>query len=273
MMDARALVKSLGGMWTGSYGLVRCPCHDDRKPSCKIKDDPRKSDGIDVVCFAGCGWRDIKAALSKEGLIADTSINTCSQNPIPLPRRTEADDADAKSRVEYAGKLWRQSVALEDTLGWRYFTERRELHIGLLGDLSHALRWHQGICAVIALMTDPTSNEPCGIHRTFLNPDGTKRERKMIGRQGVVRLSPDEDVTQGFGICEGVEDGLAVLLSGWSPVWAATSAGAIARFPVLPGIESLTIFADTDEVGLNAAEACASRWDAAGREIAIREPE
>jgi hypothetical protein len=30
--------------------------------------------------------------------------------------------------------------------------------------------------------------------------------------------------------------------SGWSPVWAATSAGAIARLAVLPGIESITVF-------------------------------
>ena len=46
-MSARAITKSLGGMWTGSYGLVKCPTHDDRKPSLKIKDDARKSDGID----------------------------------------------------------------------------------------------------------------------------------------------------------------------------------------------------------------------------------
>ena len=36
--------------------------------------------------------------------------------------------------------------------------------------------------AVIALMTDPISNEPIGIHRTFLNPDGTKAQRKMFGK-------------------------------------------------------------------------------------------
>jgi hypothetical protein len=107
---------------------------------------------------------------------------------------------------------------------------------------------------------------PCGIHRTFLNADGSKRERKMLGRQGVVRLTPDEDVTHGLGICEGVEDGLAVLAD-WAPVWAATSAGAIERFPVLPGIEFLTIFADNDGPGLRAAQACAERWR--GQEVRI----
>jgi putative DNA primase/helicase len=45
-MSARAIVKSLGGMWCGSYGLARCPSHDDRKPSLKIRDDKSKHDGI-----------------------------------------------------------------------------------------------------------------------------------------------------------------------------------------------------------------------------------
>ena len=83
----------------------------------------------------------------------------------------------------------------------------------------------------VALMTNPNAAEPCGVHRTFLNADGTKRDRKMWGKQGVVCLSPNDTVTARLGVTEGIEDGMAVLLSGWGPVWAATSAGAIERFP------------------------------------------
>lgn len=36
---------------------------------------------------------------------------------------------------------------------------------------------------------------------------------------------------------------------------------------VLPAIQSLTIFADHDEAGLNAAQACARRWQLTGREV------
>jgi hypothetical protein len=36
---------------------------------------------------------------------------------------------------------------------------------------------------IVALMTDPITNEPTGVHRTYLNRDATKRERKMLGRQ------------------------------------------------------------------------------------------
>jgi hypothetical protein len=68
-------------------------------------------------------------------------------------------------------------------------------------------------------------------------------------------------VTLGLGVCEGLETGLAIMQRlDWRPVWTATCAGAIATFPVLPGIESLTIFADCDSAGMRAAETCARRW-------------
>ena len=175
---------------------------------------------------------------------------------------------DEHKNIAPALSLWRGSVPLPGTLGETYFTQHRGLEIG---DLEHAVRYHPVHRMIVALMTDAISNEPIGVHRTFLDADGKKRERKMLGRQGIIRVSPDEEVTQGLGIAEGVEDAIAILTEGWAwaPVWAATSCGAIERFPVLSGIECLTIFADTDGPGLRAAEACAARWVAAGHEARI----
>jgi hypothetical protein len=193
----------------------------------------------------------------------------------PTPNRPEwsqsagADGAEARTRS--ALRTWRETVPLVGTMGERYFVDRRGLDIRLL-DIDHTLRWHLGTGAVVALMTGAVSGEAIGIHRTFLDADGAKVERKMLGRQGVVRLLPNSEVTTGLGITEGVEDALAMLLSGWVPVWAATSAGAIARFPVLAGIEALTIFADADAPGMQAAEICATRWRAAGCETRITSP-
>ena len=222
----------------GRYGSCPCPAHADKMPSMKVRDDARKGDGIDVHCFAGCDWKDIKAYLAKCGL-----LRTFEPKNVPrrLPRTVEAtpprviapSDATSEQRGEIALKLWKGSKPLTGTLGWRYFAEHRGLQIGI--NVDHTLRYHSLHRMVVALMTDPLTNEPCGVHRTFLNADGSKRERKMLGRQGVVRVSPDEDVTHGLGIAEGVEDALAVLSSGWAPVWAATSCGAIERFPVLLG--------------------------------------
>ena len=94
----------------------------------------------------------------------------------------------------------------------------------------------------------------------------------MLGRQGVVRLSPDDSVHDGLGLTEGIEDAIAVLLSDWQPVWSATSAGAIRNFPLLAGIEALTIFADNDAAGTQAAQALCARYEAAGAEARIVPP-
>jgi len=175
-------------------------------------------------------------------------------------------------RTAIALRTWSEAVPIGGTLAERYFLEHRKLDLRHLSEVRHALRWHGGIRAVVSLMTDPVSGQPTGVHRTFLDGDGAKIERKMLGRQGVIRLSLDDAVTTSIGIAEGLEDALAILLSGWSPVWAATSAGAIARFPILAGIEALTVFADGDPPGIRAAEICCTRWIAADCEVRITSP-
>ena len=134
---------------------------------------------------------------------------------------------------------------------------------------------------MLALMTDARTGEPCGVHRTFLRPDGSGKAdvtpaKMMLGGAGVIRLDLDDEVTLGLGVAEGIETALGVMQRiGWRPVWAAASAGGIAKFPVLPGIEALTIFADADDksgVGLRAAEECADRWRAAGHNSRIAAP-
>lgn len=194
--------------------------------------------------------------------------NTIIASRRPRPALHEMDEGGTK---EAALRIWQEGVALAGTLGERYFLDYRRLDIRPL-DLDHVLRWHDGYRCVLALMTTPADDKPSGIHRTFLNIDGSKRDRKMLGRAGVIRLSRDDAVMGGLGITEGVEDGLAVLLSGWSPIWAAGSAGAIKRFPVLTGIDSLTIFADADSAGLEAAQECEGRWVTIGKEARIAAP-
>ena len=132
--------------------------------------------------------------------------------------------------------------------------------------------------AMVALMRGAVSGEPCGVHRSYLRPDGDGKAdvtpaKMMMGAAGTIRLCGD--VTTGLGIAEGIETSLAIMQRiGWAPVWAAGSAGAIAKFPILPGIEALTVFADADDkgAGLEAAHACARRWFQAGREATVQQP-
>jgi hypothetical protein len=57
-------------------------------------------------------------------------------------------------------------------------------------------------------------------------------------------------------------------------VWTLGSAGAIATFPVLPGIEAINILGEIDDGGANrrAAQACAARWMKAGHEAFVIAP-
>ena len=194
-----------------------------------------------------------------------------AQREAETTNTAEAADRDERARIAKAQGLWHEATSIRGSLGEQYFREHRHLDVAQL-EVSHALRWHGGIRAVVALMTDPMSVAPLGIHRTFLGPNGAKLERKMLGPQGVVRLSADDAVTTGLGVTEGIEDGIAVMLSAWRPVWAAASAGGISKLPVLAGVQALTIFADADTAGLQAAETCRDRWRAAGREVVIAAP-
>jgi hypothetical protein len=187
--------------------------------------------------------------------------------------RAEREAAELRETVAYCDRLWRETEPLPGTAGERFFIEHRHLPISQLYPLDHVLRFHPGKRMVVALMTDPISAEPTGVHRIFLDSDGAKHgDRKMLGRAGIIRISPDDAVEEGLGLAEGIEKAVAILLGGWAPVWAAGSAGGIARFPILTGVQALTVFSDLDPVGTRAAHACAARWRDAGCEAVIRPP-
>lgn len=214
-----------------------------------------------------------------------------AEAPRPARRRPAPSlrEPEARDTTPTAKRIWREAMPPAGTLVDSYLASR-----GLALEPEAPIRFHpdcprgwdedqrrpvEVLPAMVALMTDPATGEPCGVHRTFLSRDGSGKApgplpaKMMAGRAGIIRLVPDEEVTIGLGIAEGIETSLAVMQGfGWRPVWAAATAGAIRTFPVLPGIEALTIFADPDGAGMEAAEACAARWAEAGREVRIAAP-
>lgn len=146
------------------------------------------------------------------------------------------------------------------------------------------LRWHPSLRhpsgyvgpALVALVTDAVTCEPLTLHRTWICGAGTKADveppRLLLGGHrkagGVIRLWPDEAVTSGLGIAEGIESALS-LAHAFKPVWCCIDAGNLAKFPVLAGVESLLIAEDHDEAGARAAKACAIAWASEDREVRI----
>jgi hypothetical protein len=208
--------------------------------------------------------------------------------PPPRPAQNPSDQAEEAARsLALAISIWREAMPPEGSILETYLRVVR----GCWLPGCNSLRYHatcprgsERLPAMIALMTDPVTNTPVGIHRTFLRADGNGKvehgtAKMMLGKAGVIRLVDDDQVTLSLGIAEGIETALAIMVrSGWGPVWAVGSAGGIRAFPVLRGIECLTIFPDADGsgVGQDAAEACAQRWLAADletrREVEIVTP-
>jgi hypothetical protein len=205
----------------------------------------------------------------------------------------DGGDAAARDRCS-ARRIIRALVPVRGTPGERYLAEVRKIDPGAIADVlecTDVIGWHPSVYfnseghelhsrrlgAIIGIMTDPITRIPTGaISRTYLGPDGMKvGKAKTLGRpQGILRLTPDEDVSEGLHLSEGLETALTGMAAGFRPMWLTGSAGFMARFPVLSGITSLTLIADHDASGAGegAAQEVASRWQAAGRQVRILRP-
>jgi hypothetical protein len=129
----------------------------------------------------------------------------------------------------------------------------------------------------------PLTDQPTGVHRTFLTASGCKAPssgnlappaKSILGRWGSIRIPSENDTSEALAVSEGLENGLSGrLLLGWlGSVWAAGCQASLTSFPVLQSINALAIFADGDPVGIRAANACATRWREAGRHVEIHIP-
>jgi hypothetical protein len=187
---------------------------------------------------------------------------------IILPK--PADDPD--TRVADAIALWRSSTNPRGTLAERYLNSRfLELDDDVSGEV---LRWNGRTGAVVGLFRNSATNRPQAVSRVYLDRDGKKVERKFLGPVGgaAIKLDADENVLTGLHIGEGIETCMTARQRGLRPTWALRSCGAIAAFPILAGIECLTLLAENDEASERAIETCATRWHAGGREVFINRP-
>jgi putative DNA primase/helicase len=180
-----------------------------------------------------------------------------------------------------ARTMFAEAEALTGTTGASYLTVRGCALPPANGDL----RFHRGVRhesgyvgpALVGQITDAVTAEPMGIHRTWVTVSGKADVRKpkmVLGPKqgGVIRLWPDEAVTTGLAIAEGIETALTIAHD-YKPVWSLIDSGNLAAFPVLAGIETLVIGADNDPAGLKGAHACADRWAAAGVDVRVLVPE
>jgi phage/plasmid primase-like uncharacterized protein len=234
--------------------------------------------GGDVIAFVrhcgGCSFDDAIATIAGN---SGSSIAEPSEKP---QRNLRPEEKTARAR-----EWWSRAHDIHGTIAEQYLRSRgiRELP----PDPDGVLRFHphcpfgdngQTLPCMLALVRDIRTDAPLAVLRTAFGPAGEKIGRMAFGptKGGAVKLWDDAEVTTGLVIGEGVETVLgasAIAHRGTllRPAWATIDAGHLQHFPVLAGIEALTILADHDEsgTGQEAAQQCARRWVAAGRDVEV----
>ena len=225
----------------------------------------------------GIGLRE--ALVVGERLLGGAVVSNLAAPPV---RQSGADFKNCEHTDTRSGlHLWREAIDLRGSLGERYLLSRGIT--SLPRDVGEALRFHPAgpfgakrSPMLIALYRDILSNEPRAVHRTALSVRGEKIGRMCLGPKAgaAIKLAADADVAQGLTVGEGIETTLSAMMLGLTPAWALGDAGSIGSFPVLAGIDGLTILVDHDASGTGQKQAakCRDRWLAARREVLTVQP-
>jgi phage/plasmid primase-like uncharacterized protein len=224
----------------------------------------RGGDAIDLVRhLRGCSFQEALTVLSVA----------------PVHHADHRADGD---NVLAAARIWEASSPLGSE-AISYF-DRRGIDIEAVPERG-GLRFHPHCPwkggtkpCVVGRYTTAIGNQPRGIWRRPLDGDKPRSLGPCTGC--VIRLWPEDVIEHGLVLGEGVETVLAAATriehrgTLLQPAWASGSAGNMANFPVLSGIEALTLLIDNDVngVGQRAGEECRARWEAVSAEVILLTP-
>ena len=266
--DAETLTRELGGRWYGTYGVARCPAHDDKNPSLSLSNG---NDGLLLAkCHAGCTFQAIIEALRHLGFV-DTPAPQSRAGKISEDASQRTDRTDTNQNAQWAEQLWNESLPIAGSLAETYLNAR-----GITCDLPDTLRfhaacWHGSTRKRLPVMVARIDGgESFAIHRTYLDSDGSKanvdQAKLMLGSVsgGAVRLSDDPGP---LVVAEGIETALSLrcgLLQEKAAVWAALSTSGLKSLRLPDQPHKLIIASDGDDAGRKAANELAERATALG---------
>jgi hypothetical protein len=287
MISARQAATLLGGEVIGNSRIL-CPGpgHDPQDRSLQVNFQP---EGFIVHSFApNDPWpvcKDhVRALLGLEPWrpSARRVIPRSAFRPAPKAILTEPNPA--------AMRLWAESADPRGTLVELYL-HKRGLELPEVM-ATEVCRFHPSLFiketgdtapGMVTLFRHLKTDTPWAVQRTFLGPDGNrlldlhghKMNRKYTGSpdMAAIKLTPECDVQEGLHLGEGLESCLGAWHLGLRPVWAAGDAGHIASFPVLNGVEAISILGERNSDGsISEANECAAyecmlRWEIAGCEF------
>lgn len=282
-----------GGRVVSGGVSFRAPGHGPGDMSARILPNAEMRNGYVVTSFAGDDplalrdFIDAQCGLSRWGERARQERpdpHEAARQEHAREQQQIAREAEDKIKAERVRAVWQQAERdPRGTLVERYLNEHRKVNLPF-DVCGHAIRFHPAgpweatrVPMMLCAFRDIYTDEVVGLHRTRLDSvTAAEVGRKMLGRAkgAAIKLTHDSEVTMGLVLAEGVETGLAGIMLGLRPMWVTGSVGGIKVFPVLSGIEALTVCAETDDSGANAAaiEQVGTRCAEAGREVLIAVP-
>jgi len=228
--EAADLVKRLGGIWSPSGGMCRCPAHNDRTPSLSVRVGKK---ALLFKCFAGCETIDVLRAIRR----LDMRIPIGRDMPVGLPN-THLSPA----------YLRRRAIPLMPPV-LRYHP-RTPLGRGKLAAFRPAMlaAIHEDDRLVALQRTFLDTREPCRA-RDLAHP---RRSLAQPGR-GAVLLAPATEV---LGLAEGVESALSAMILLGLPVWATLGSERFPHVALPTSVTRLILLPDNDRAGrIGAAKA------------------
>jgi putative DNA primase/helicase len=295
MLDVKELARRLGGDVSGSQVLAPGPGHSRKDRSLSVRLSPFAADGFIVFSHAGDDFRTCRDHVrTLLGLSNGRGGRRPTEARRPAAERQLGDDEHKARDFTSAAAYVEEMGPIRRTPGELYFREIRRIDTDAIADVLErvdAIGWHPRVYfnqpghplhrrhlgCIVAVMTDPISARPTGaISRTFIDENVRKvcKAKTLGSPAGIIRLTPDERVTNDLWLAEGLETALSAMAKGFCPIWSTGSTALMSSFPVLDRIGGLTVIADHDVTGAGeeAARKAELRWRRAGRKARIFMP-
>jgi putative DNA primase/helicase len=274
ILDLRQIARVLGGEVSGKQALCPGPGHSPKDRSLSITLSSTAPDGFALFSHAGDDWRDCRDHVKRKlGLpLGPRQHEARPAAAAREPVRGQDDRAQGVTTTADAMALWRGSVDGRGTPVERYLNVERKLDLDPYLAVA-VLRWHSGAGAMLVLFRNILTGAPQAVERVFLDQDAKKIGRKFLGPAKDAAAMLDPFVLEGLHVGAGVETVMTTQQRyDMKPAWALGSDGAIASFPVLSGVEAITLIRENDASSARACQACALLWHAAGREVFFDTP-
>jgi putative DNA primase/helicase len=274
MTSISEIIRACGGDRTGPNTCnVPGPNHGPEDRSLSIKTGARAPGGFVVHSFADDDPIRCRDYIRERLGLGRWAPQQDPREPLVVTHGI-ADWADQQERKASALRIWTASVRPHGSIVEFYLREHRGLDLPAdIDDLRFhgALRYEgRSLPGMVCLLRSIETNEPCGVHRTFLEREtGTKIDRRMLGVAKGAAIKLDLAPHNRLTIAEGIETSLSARAFGRGPVWALGSSGAVKTFPVLRSLNELAIAEENDAASRQAVKFCSRRYLSSRRPVTI----